>query len=60
VIYECLACGSKFTEMEQTRSEYRNGQCPSCGYEDIKPVDFNVEKELADLKAMREASLIKG
>jgi PHP family Zn ribbon phosphoesterase len=56
----CLDCGAKFTEQDQTRSEYRDGQCPSCGYEDIKPVDLDMEKELADLKAMREASRIKG
>jgi predicted nucleic acid-binding Zn-ribbon protein len=58
--YECLACGAEFSEMDQTRSDYRDGKCPSCGYEDIKPVDFDTEKELADLKAMREASLIRG
>jgi predicted Zn-ribbon and HTH transcriptional regulator len=58
--YECLACGSRFPEFDQTRSDHRDGKCPSCGYEDIKPVDFLVEKELADLKAMREASGIRG
>ncbi len=58
--YQCLSCDSKFTEMDQTQQEYRNGQCPSCGYEDIKPVDVNYEKELADLVAMREAGRIKG
>lgn len=57
--YQCIACGAKFTEMEQTRSEYRNGQCPVCGYDDIKPVDVIIEKELADYKAMKEASRIK-
>ncbi len=60
MIYRCLCCDTEFTEFDQTRSDYRNGQCPSCGYEDIKPVDFDIEKELADLIAMREASPIKG
>lgn len=71
MIYECLACGTRFTEMQQTRSEHRNGQCPSCGYKGIRPkvksvstfltlVDALLEKELADLKAMREASRIRG
>ena len=36
MIYECQDCESRFSEMEQTRSEYRDGQCPSCGSEDIK------------------------
>jgi predicted nucleic acid-binding Zn-ribbon protein len=58
--YECLACGTIFDESEQTRSDYRDGKCPSCGYDDIKPHEFNVEKELADLQAMREYSRIRG
>lgn len=36
--YECLACGTKFHETDQTRSEQRDGQCPSCGYEDLKVI----------------------
>jgi predicted Zn-ribbon and HTH transcriptional regulator len=56
----CLDCGAEFDEMDQTRSDYRDGKCPSCSGEDIKPVAFDTEKELADLKAMREASSIKG
>jgi len=31
-----------------------------CCNKDIKPVDFLIEKELADLKAMREASRVRG
>jgi predicted nucleic acid-binding Zn-ribbon protein len=59
--WECLACGTIFDETDQTRSDYRDGKCPLCGYEDIKPhTGFDTEKELADLKAMREASPIKG
>ena len=54
--YECLACGAKFNEMDQTNYEYKNGQCPCCGNYDTKPVDFLYEKELADLIAMREAN----
>lgn len=34
--YECLDCGARFSEMEQTRSKYRDGQCPECHGEDIK------------------------
>jgi hypothetical protein len=37
--------------------------CPKCECQDIvevEPVDVLVEKELADLVAMREASRIKG
>ena len=37
-ILECLACGSTFHETDQTRSEQRDGLCPSCGYEDLKEV----------------------
>jgi len=38
MIYECLACGTTFHETDQTNQEYRNGQCPSCGYEDLREV----------------------
>ena len=38
MIYQCLACDSTFHETDQTRSEQRNGLCPSCGYEDLKEV----------------------
>jgi len=37
--FECQDCESRFSEMEQTRSEYRDGQCPSCGHEDLKEVN---------------------
>jgi len=57
--YRC-SCGEVFDEMDQTRSDHRDGKCPRCSNDDIKPVDFLIEKELADLKAMREASRIKG
>lgn len=35
--YECLACGARFNEMDQTNHEYKNGICPCCGHNDIKP-----------------------
>jgi len=56
----CADCGADFTEMDQTNHDYKNGICPCCGHKDIKPVDFLIEKELADLKAMREASRVRG
>jgi len=31
----CFDCGAEFTEMEQTQSEYKAGQCPECHGEDI-------------------------
>jgi hypothetical protein len=58
--YECLACGARFNEMDQTNHDYKNGICPCCGNYDIKPIDFLIEKELEDLKALRGASRIKG
>ena len=39
MIYECLACGTTFHETDQTNQEQRNGQCPSCGYEDLKETE---------------------
>jgi len=57
--YEC-SCGEVFDEMEQTRSAHRDGKCPRCGSDDIKPVDLDMEKELTDLIAMRQASRIRG
>jgi predicted nucleic acid-binding Zn-ribbon protein len=66
MIYQCLVCGESF---KQADGEYRHGYlvCPICGCEDLIVVwdennpatsfeDFGLEKELADLKAMREAS----
>jgi len=50
-IYECQACFARFTSMEQTNQEYRNGQCPCCGYEDLKII---AEKE-HDNRASNEA-----
>ena len=38
MIYQCLACDSAFHETDQTRSEQRDGLCPSCGDEDLKEV----------------------
>lgn len=32
----CKSCGAKFDEIDQTRSEYKAGQCPICHSEDIK------------------------
>jgi len=40
--YEC-SCGEVFDEMEQTRSEYRDGKCPRCGSDDIKEKEDNDE-----------------
>ena len=57
--FRCLACDYQFTEMDQTNYEYKNGVCPFCGSYDTKPIDFDVEKELADLNAMREVG-VKG
>lgn len=34
-ILECLACGSTFHETDQTRSEQRDGLCPSCANENL-------------------------
>jgi DNA-directed RNA polymerase subunit RPC12/RpoP len=34
--YECEDCGAKFHETDQTHSEQRDGQCPSCRSERIK------------------------
>jgi len=34
--YQCTDCGAEFTEMDQTNSEYKAGQCPECHGEDIK------------------------
>ena len=34
--YECNACNSRFHDTDQNRSQQRNGECPSCGYEDIQ------------------------
>ena len=38
MIYQCLACDSTFHETDQTRSEQRDGLCPSCANEDLKEV----------------------
>lgn len=35
MIYECQVCFGKFGSTDQTRSQQRDGICPSCGYEDI-------------------------
>ena len=45
MIYECLACGTKFHETDQTRSEQRDGRCPSCGYDDLKEIPERSEGE---------------
>lgn len=44
MIYEC-ACGTKFTELDQTKWEYENGRCPSCWSEDIKEVEIEEKEE---------------
>ena len=35
-MYECEDCGARFTQMEQTISEQKFGQCPGCLSENIK------------------------
>jgi putative FmdB family regulatory protein len=45
MVYECQDCGTKFSDMEQTNQEYRNGQCPSCGHEDLKEIPERSEGE---------------
>ena len=37
--YECLSCGTTFHDYDQTISEQKFGQCPSCGYEDLKEIE---------------------
>jgi len=32
----CLDCKAEFTELDQTRSDYRDGKCPYCASERIK------------------------
>ena len=32
----CLDCGAEFSELDQTRSDYRDGKCPYCASERIK------------------------
>ena len=39
MIYECLACGTKFHETDQNLSEQKFGQCPGCLSENIKQED---------------------
>jgi len=58
--YECLACETIFDESELVYTDYRHGKCPSCGCPDIKPHRLDTEKEIDDLKAMREASRVRG
>jgi len=41
--YECIECGSKFHDTDQTNQEQRNGLCPSCGSEDLKVVEALLE-----------------
>jgi len=41
-IYDCLDCGAHFDESQQTDYEYKNGICPICGGDDIKPVAQDV------------------
>lgn len=35
-IYICKDCKNRFSAMEQTISDHRDGLCPFCGSEDIK------------------------
>ena len=56
-ILECLACGSTFHETDQTRSEQRDGLCPSCGYEDLKEVKpLEVDAFAIDLRTLARAN----
>lgn len=40
----CEDCGAEFTEMEQTRSDYRDGKCPYCGSERIRETSDDVRE----------------
>ena len=71
MIYQCLACGETFKEIDGD-SRYGWLCCPNCHEHEYLTVvwdednpatsveDFGLEKELADLKGMREASRIRG
>jgi len=36
MIYECNDCEARFTQMEQTISQHKFGQCPACLSENIR------------------------
>lgn len=38
----CKDCDCKFDETDQTNSEYKAGQCPACGGEDIVEEDTSL------------------
>ena len=70
MLYQCIQCHRWFKESSLS---YKYGMlvCPYCGSEDYDVIwdednpatsveDFGIEKELADLKGMREASRIRG
>lgn len=48
--YICQDCEARFSSMEQTISDHRNGLCPFCGSEDIKE-----EGEIENAETMCEA-----
>jgi len=37
--YLCRDCDAKFSEMEQTKSQYDDGCCPYCGGNDIVDIE---------------------
>jgi Zn finger protein HypA/HybF involved in hydrogenase expression len=45
MIFECQDCLTTFHETDQTRSEQRDGKCPSCGSEDLKEIEPAREME---------------
>jgi len=42
--YECEDCKLIFGEMDQTRGEYKAGQCPGCHSERIKEASNDVRE----------------
>ena len=59
-ILECLACDSTFHETDQTRSEQRDGLCPSCGYEDLKEVKpLEVDAFGIDIEALYDSQSLR-
>ena len=40
--YLCGVCGTRFHDVEQSKSEERDGLCPSCGHKDIREIESKV------------------
>ncbi len=60
-IFDCLSCGAHFSEMEQTRNQYKNNQCPCCGDENLKLVEIklNVDAFEIDIETLANADWSK-